>query len=418
MKKGYILITVLVIIMVMLAISYYLADALFSETAIARNQKSATSAFHLAEGGVSEAIWRIQNNSATKNTFLNTTGGVTNFNHNPALLSGGSYTVEIRNIAKAAAVVTSTGYFQMGLKTAQRKITVNVTKANTPPPYDYDGAIFTGGATGNEDITIDGLNLTITGTIMVEQIDPITGLITMVEQPAGSLLSSRNIEFFDSSANIIKDIKANNNITIRDSTVTQGGVRQENANSVLNMPNFDSAAYRTIALGQNQVFANTAAVFANSDSPTYSGVVYVDSSLTINDGRSLTVNGLLITPDTITVGAESRSGTLTINHTEGQPAGAVALHEFVVKPKGVLTVNGILYVGDRFYAEKWDHNLAASRNIIINGGLLCRRIFSNGLENGSKRNLTIDFKKDWINEALGNPNETPVIITQHWEEEY
>src|SRR3972149_7735177 len=145
-KQAYVLISVLVIMMVMLAIAYTLADVLFSEMAIARNQKAASASFHLAEAGVQEAVWRIQYEPIARDKFLNTLDGETIFSHDPALLSGGSYDVLITNTAKGTATITSTGLYAIGIKTAQRKIKVSVTKATTPPPYDYDAAIFTGGS--------------------------------------------------------------------------------------------------------------------------------------------------------------------------------------------------------------------------------------------------------------------------------
>ena len=203
-QKSYILVSVLIIMTVMIAITYFLSDSLFSELAISRNQKAAAISFHLAEAGVQEAVWRIQNDPTTRDTFLHTINGQTNFAHNPALISGGSYEVTITNIAEAAATVSATGHYKIGLKSAQRKILVNVTKAAAPPPYNYDGVILTGGSTGEEDITLDVINLNVTN--------------------GGSLISSRDIWYTLSNINVAKDILAKRNIRNVFSNVTAGGV--------------------------------------------------------------------------------------------------------------------------------------------------------------------------------------------------
>ena len=80
-NRGYITITVLILMMVLVAASYLYADALFSELTIARNNKGATAAFSLAEAGVQEAIYLIQYDIDVRNTFLNTVDGVTFFDH-------------------------------------------------------------------------------------------------------------------------------------------------------------------------------------------------------------------------------------------------------------------------------------------------------------------------------------------------
>ena len=414
---GYILVSVVVITTVILIIGFYLADALFSEQAITRNQRSATTAFYLAEAGVQEAIWKIQYDNAVKNTFLFTTNGVSTFSHANALLSSGSYSVTITNSARATAVIESTGFYNVGTKQAQRRIKVDVVKANTPPPFEEHGAIYTAGATGNEDITFYGINLTITRSVWVEELDQF-GNPVMVEHPAGSLISSRNIEFRDSTANIIEDIKANRNIVIQNSNITQGGVRVENAGLTLEMPLFDANAYRTLAQASNQLFSDTNDLFDGANSKTFNGIVYVDSKLTVDNNRSLTVNGMLISAESIVVGSQNQLGTVTINHVNDEPSGLVALHELTAKPKSIISIQGLVYVGDRFLIDKWDESVPASRNISIEGGILCRRFFGSGFEKQGMRNLNIDFDLDFINLGLGNPNETPVILTQHWEEEY
>lgn len=419
-KKGYVLISVLVIMMVLVTMMYFFSDALFSEMAISRNQKAATQSFHLAEAGVQEAIWRIRYDSTTKNTFLYTSNGTTTFNHNPALLAGGSYQVTIQNTAKATATITATGFLQMGLKTAQRRLNVKVTKATGEPPYEYYGAIFTGGATGNEDIRINNATLNVTGDELVDHDnDPLTPEILM---PVASLISARNVEFDDSTISVAKDIIAKNNYIEDDSTVTVGGVITEHDPNTYTMPVIDvtssnPGSYKSQAQAQNQYYDDkTFKQMLQSGPQTFTGIVYVagGSGITIDNNESLTVNGMLVSEGSIDVGDEHKAGTLTINHVNEDPSGVIALNKFTARAGGIVTIEGLVYIGDRFAFDPYLSSKPASKTINIEGGILCRRLDGSG-----KRILNIKFNRAWINQAIPlGPDEAPIIQTQHWEEEY
>jgi len=419
-KNGYILVPTIVILSVILALVYFLTDGLISELAISFNQKGASLSFNLAEAGVQEAIWRVQNENSTKSTFLNTTNGTTNFSHNNALINGGSYSVSIQNTARAAADIVSTGYYAIGNKTAQRKIIVKITKANTPPPYNYDGAIFTGGSTGEEDVTLRNMTLNITGSHSIDDDnDPLTPMIT---EPWGSLLSSRDVWFTDSTINVSRDILANRNIRNNDSSITVGGTINDYASQTLNMPAIDTSStnpgsYKSLAQTYGHYYTNSQFQdLIDSGNVNLSGIVYVSGSqgVIISNNHSLTINGILVSEGSIDVGSPSKKGTFTINHTEGQPSGVITMSKFTVWANGVVSINGLVYIGDRFSFDPYDSHTPTSQNINVTGGFLSRR-----LEGTGPRILNINFNQDYINEALlPNPNETPIIQTQHWEEEY
>lgn len=419
-SNGYILVPVIVILSVILFLTYFIIDNLISELAISFNQKGASISFNLAEAGVQEAIWRIQNNSTTKSTFLNTTNGVTSFSHPNALVSNGSYSVTIQNTARAAANITSTGLFQMGNKTAQRKIIVKVTKAATPPPYNYDGAIFTGGSTGEEDITINNATLNVTGSRLVDDDnDPQT---PEVSQPWGSLLGNRDIWFTDSTVNVSKDILANRQVRNIDSSITAGGTVNDYAGQNFDMPAIDissssASSYKSLAQAQNHYYTNSQ--FQNlldANNVSLTGIVYIAGSqgIVIKDNRSLTINGMIVSEGSIDIGSSNKKGTLTINHIDGQPSGVITLSKLTVWDNGTFNASGLIYIGDRFSFDPYDTKNPSTATINLIGGILCRRIDGNG-----PRTLNINFSQDYINEGLiANSNETPVIQTQHWEEEY
>lgn len=416
---GYVLISVIVIMTVMVAMMFFFADALFSEYAIAQNQRSATASFHLAEAGIQEAVWRIQHDATTRNTFLNTTNGLTTFSHNNPMANA-SYTVTIQNTAKGAAIITGTGYFDVGIKQAKRVVTTKVTKATTPPPYDYDGAIFTGGSTGEEDITFSNATINITGEELQDHDNnPLTPEVLV---PIASLISNRDIWYSDSVINVAKDILAKRSIRNTRSNVNVGGVINDNVSDTYTMPAVDVTStnpdsYKSMAQAQNQYF--TATAFKNllqtQGSLTYTGIVYIaGSGLTIKNNQSLTINGTLVSEGNIEVGKNPTKGTLTINTNGTAPSGIISLAKLLVNDGGVLDVEGMVYLGDRFSFDPYNRNFPQAQTINIEGGILSRRTEGNG-----PRILNIKLNKDLINQALDpNPNETPIIQVQHWEEEY
>jgi hypothetical protein len=149
---------------------------------------------------------------------------------------------------------------------------------------------------------------------------------------------------------------------------------------------------------------------------TFDGIVYVagNQGINIDWNQSVTVNGMLVSENSIDVGGPMRRGALTINHVEGQPSGVITLAKFTAWANSVINVTGLVYVGDRFSFDPWYNLNPSSQAINLHGGILCRRFEGRGL-----RVVNIEFDPALINEAIPeNPQDTPVIQFQHWEEEY
>jgi len=405
----------------MLVITYFLADTLFSELAIARNQKAATTAFHVAEAGVQEAIWRVKEpNSDARNIFVSTPDGVTIFSHNdPALLSGGSYTVTIQNTAIKVATITSIGYYKIGVKTTRREIKLNIAEAEQPPPYDDDGAFFSHSAGGEStgDLEFSSATVNVYG---------------------GSIHSGRDISFKASTINVEAGIKAEGNIknqqnsTINCNCSLTGGSPACSSNPgcsytylpAMGMPmiDFDSSSpnsYKNQAInnpGQNQYYTSAANFFTQTSfsagqSKTFNGIIYIEGGLTIDQNRTLNMNGVLVSSGSISIGGSGNgspfNGVLNITRANPDaPSGALAISGFSVNSKGDLTGTGLVYAGFRT-----DFN-SSSSPLTFTGGFLSRRMYFNA------RTLNIYFDADVINDTLANPTATPIIEINHWEEEY
>lgn len=397
--KGYVLISVMIILTVMVTMMYFFSDALFSEQAIANNQKSATVGFHLAEAGVQEAIWRIQNDTTTRNIFLNSTTGLTTVSHSN-FMTNGSYTTQIQNTAKGAATISVTGLYQTGLKQAQRRITLNVIQATSTGTYDQDAGLFVGGPNPG-DIYMHNMNVSFGGSY-----------------DRAGISGGGDIDISNASVSVTKDILANGDITTKNSSVSlppavlpvppgfPGGVQEDHYATDFVMPGIDISSsdpgsYKSLAQAQNQYY--TSAQFATllNTKTTFSGVVYVAGSggVTIKN-KNLTINGALVSEGSISV----TNANVDINH-DPAPSGLITLGSFNVTNANI-NIEGLVYVGVQAAA-------ATNASITVTGAILTHDF------SGNNCNLTINFKKDWVNETLaGGSTVTPVIKMEHWEEEY
>jgi len=394
-SKGYILVSVLVIMMILTMMMYFFSDALFSELAISRNQKSASQALHLAEAGVQEAVWRIQHDSANRSAFLDNSSGTTHFEHlDNALLNSGSYQVDITNTAKAVATITATGYLGMGLKTAQRKVTTHVYQAIAPGPYTGDGGLFVGGPDPG-DIYLHNLNYSYDSGY-----------------DRSSIQSGGNIDIGNANISVSKDILANGDIITQNSTITlppaeppvppgfSGGVEQSDYATTFLLPGIDTNALKTTAQSQGQLYTSTQ--FANliNSQTTFNGVIYVGGAGGVEiKNKNLVFNGVLVSEGSVTI----KNATVDINHTGG-PSGMVTLGNLNIVNAN-LDIQGLVYIGI---------NAAASvnANIKVTGAILAHSFSANNI------NLKLNFRRDWVNETLEGGDQTPVIKMDHWEEEY
>lgn len=409
-RKSYVLISVLVIMTVMLVITYYLADALFSEVSIARNQKGATIAFNLAEAGISDAIWKIQNDDATKNTFLHTTNGQTII-PSKTLSTGGSYSVIIQNTDMAAATITATGLYNMGLKQAQRQTTINVIQATSPPPYTLDGSLMVGGPNPG-DITIT--NATISYDSGYDPSSIIGGgnisVTNATINTSNDILANNGMSFKNTTTNATGDILANQLITQQNSNLNYGGILQSNySNPAFMLPAVDVTSdcsvnvnsYKCLAQGQNQYYVGSKS-YVDQSNITLNGIIYYTGAVSFTNVSNLTINGILISEGSISF---SNVSNLNINHTSG-PSGLITLQNFnTTNFSG--KIDGLVYVGV-------NSSVSVNTVLTINGAILAHQF------SATNANIKLNFKKDWVNEVLSQTGggTSPVIQFEHWEEEY
>jgi len=432
-RKSYVSIVVLILMLVLVAASYLYADALFSELAIARNNKGAAVAFSLAEAGVQEAIWRIQYETSiggARDTFLNTTGGTTTFDHDPALLNNGAYSATIQNTAKAAATVTAIGTYRVGLRTARREIKVGIAKA-TNDAYPYDGAIFGAGGAGSSIADIDFWAAVVkiyNGSVISNRdvdlkfgadvdVEGTFEIIDDIPVPSG-----RAVEVHD-RVSISATSHLDCNCLINDDGIPETpqcspppGCTPVEGTEVKTMPqiDFDSSSpnsFKQRAIADGQYFTRQKDfkdLIPKDSTATFNGVVYIDGPLHIDYDRIINMNGVLAASGSITI----TNGQLTIN-IPPEPdvaSGVITQRDFIVGPEGKFSGTGLVYTGDR---AQIDSNASVDYTVNLIGGILSRRTWVSGF-----RYVNITRDDTVIENGLGDPSDTPIIVISHWEEEY
>lgn len=422
-KPAYVTITVLILMMVLVAITYLFADAIYSELAIARNNKAAQAAFSLAEAGVQEAIYRVKYESEYTNFFLsnlspNPSENTKSFLHSaPALLNNGSYDVSIQKTAKGVAMITARGDYTMGLKKAHREVKLNIAQAYTAPPYEDDAAMFTdaqASATGDLTFSRSTINIYDGGLTTGRDMTLQHGSIVTVEK-AVKYVNSYSLK---QSSVLNCDCLFSDPDPLNpppDCSSAPGCSPQVVLQEDVAIPTIDFNDYRIKAESENHVYSSAEflSLIPPGQSTTLEGTFFVeDPQLTIDGDRNVTINGVLIVSSgasgNITIGSNSGSTTtLTINQDpETGRAGILAYSKITIDEKSNFSGTGLLYSG-----EGVDLN-SSTNQINLTGGILSRRVTV------GQRTVNIHFDRDIINTTLSNPLDTPIIELSHWEEEY
>ena len=417
-SKSYITITVLILMMVLVAVSYLYADSIFSELAIARNNKGASVAFALAEAGVQRAIYQVKYESAVRTPFVTgDTSCCSKFTQDPALIiNNGSFEETITVTGEGLAIITAVGKYTIGLRTAVREIKTSIAQSVDPPVYNGNSGIF--------------ISDTSEGSP-----SPLTLNQTTIKVYGGGILSGGGLDFNQSQIDAEKSIEYKNSLRLNQSTLkcncmidtpdpeelipmcseapacTPTIVSDVDSIPAIDILSSNPGSYQSLSQNSpNHYFSSQSAflTYMQSNGNTISGIVFVDvgSNDTLDIGtNTFTVNGVLVSSNSISV---PNGGTLIINKPENQPAGIIVPNTFEVKNKGVFSCTGLIYGGN-----KVELNLPTSPTINVIGGIFSRYVYIN------QGDIIIHFDSAVINAALPiDPLDTPIIDRTFWEEEY
>lgn len=447
--RGSVLLIAILVLGLMVFLSAYLISFGLTGSKMAHSQMFASQTYYLAEAGIQEAIFKLKNDPVWKNAFetlptildpICSSWSISPFQRIGGIFPNGSYYITVSNLGCAKAQIASLALLDIGgAKKAQRMVKVKVFKAVGSTISDY--GIFLGGPSENMDIRF-------TNSLKVHN---------------ANLFVNNNLQIkFASNVTVDKKVLAGNDVTISGSTLTSTSTCSKNmceskCNAVAECPpspkdmpplDFDSASPGSF-LSRAQVSScsglrhdgKTNCVFTPSEFestlwqnyPTIvfptSSTVYVTGDVNVRAGQNITVIGVLASNRDINLGESFcwtrseppylRCGNSVVKvirpgtPDDNLPSGLFAERKFssggfLGIGTASLDVHGIIHSGDEM---KISSVLAPIR---IEGAIIARKISFSSIW----QNFDIFLDSDVIADTFVGTSYAPMIITEHWEEEY
>ena len=394
-NKGFVLIMSTLILMALLMAGSYLLSNANSENKIANVQFLATKNYYLAETGINEMIWKIQNNSSAGQAFLNGTlndsydinrTGVFGDNH-------AGYQVSAKNTVAGEAWIIATSTYQIGNNTSQRVVKSYITRP-TGPGQQWEFSTFAGGrgSQQNGNFRFNGAGIVLTangGRLHANQEFKVQGAEVVVNDGAVT------------SANVINVVSGG--------TLTLNNSYQDAPTSTIDMLiiDFDS--------DDPNSWKNRATVTYSEDDfealpsgTVLNGIIYVTGEAEIT-GKNLTINGVLVAEEDIDITLSGQ--TFSVNFDSIYGGGLLSKEDVEITTSGsTISIDGLVYAADDLDIT------SSSGDFTINGSLtgFDAEITASG---GS---IILNFVPENYAPVIGpvyNP-ESPLIQIDHWEEQY
>lgn len=403
-KRGYALATILILLGVCMFGAAALVTISVLESKISKSQTESTVAYYVAEAGVHDALWRLNNDSTYKAAMTAGTLNVT-YSTTDKPASGQSFTVHITTPAQGAgyALIDVTGTSNNGTFTSTRRIQASAFQGGSDPSIG-DNALFAGGS--------QGLTLTNGSSSLV-----VTN---------GDFYSRADITINQATLNVGSNkIEAVGTYSENSANVTAGGgifaANRPPAPGDIPTPGYDFAQYSSLPTNkcttgqyasQTQLRCTPAqfqSLIGNNATFSFPNqVVYVSGSLTMNSwikNKTLNFNGLFVVNGGLSV-TGAASG-LNVNVTDpGNGKCGVVMSGAMTNSSGNWNIQGVLY-------SAGDLTLTNSRNITVDGAMVTggKLSINTGLQ------LTLNFNATRASGVLGGTTPTTVEVS-HWEEEY
>lgn len=463
-QKGTIVIISLIATLILMSLSAYFLNALIVEMKVVESMDKAQEAYYLAESGINEAIWKLQNDNQWKENFTDP-----DLNPDPSGqywsetinndLGGGSYQVKIQNTGLGEAELHSTAKVSFLGKEAKRETRVTIFKPLESPTEE--AVIFSGGSGSNVKISHSNLiinkgnifsnhNLILRGGSTIELYDN-----EETDKLEGQVWASQNISL-DSEVTLDQySALCSKNICDSD---CQKCPPDEKAIPTVDFDSHSENSFKSRAeeLEENnscQLICNpqNSNPYQCSDRCIFSDkefddllwgigkggvlevknkITYVQGPVELKGGRTIKAEGAIVTDGSIDIGMHS------IWNRKGQKDDGYSNIEIInpdyERPSGLLSkrkisfgnyslsnnslIEGIIYSGDQVKMIGIPHKLT------IKGGVIGRQLDFMSLWEG----LEIDFDNQLILNGLGyivdgtavEPIFSPIIEVDHWEEVY
>jgi len=460
-NKGTVIIITLLILGVLLILGSYFLTFTLTESRISKSQEVATQAYYLAEAGINEAIWKLKNE--WESDFTSQDNWTASFSR---VFGDGSYEVTIQKSSPGRAEIKSISTLSVsGGRTAKRVVKTMVFRALAS--LTQDSAVITGGASENIEIISSQVkiyngnlsgdhNLQIIGGSTVEVYDnpdTVDNLDTpgIIENVEGQVLVNKHLKVKNSTLDVCQ-VKCAEDVcgACPGKTITCAEVGSGCPPVVGDIPivDFDegSTSFRSRAqAAQNalecQVLCNGVSCASQPNKCVYSTSEFEDllseigegGTLILNpdqksniifyvtgtggitlEGRNLTIYGILVADSNIYIGEKEKSTQLTIYQPSESPSGLLAKGKINVLYTN-FGITGVIYALEAVTIGN------AQGTFNISGGIIARKVnlYSIGQLNITLDNDIIRYGLGYkIDSVLREPEFSPTITIDHWEESY
>lgn len=397
-KNGFLLISSLFVLSTMIIIVSFYLSAITQEIKVSQIVNTSAQAYYLAESGIQEAFWKLQNDAAYKNNFEADPSWSATFTRSDSIIPGGSYTVTIANTALAAATITATSTIPVRGAYSQRVVQAGVFKALNDSPA-ANVAVYQNGA-----IYSIGSNVQIAG---------------------GNLFSNQDIDLkFFSNWTIDGDAKSPRKINISpSSSLSANNILDQDNPPVpleISMPqiDFDSQDPASFKSRASQVYTSQdfRSLLKNFPVTTLNGITYITGDVDIKKGATLTINGALVADGSINIAngysGEETGANLFVNKIGNEPSGIFSKRNITIGGfSATADIEGLVYAGGKVRIQD---GIFQNVDVSITGGII-----SQNMEIlVSWEPTVITYNQQFVSEALGIPLFSQVLFINHWEEEY
>lgn len=383
---GIALILTILLMTLILFLSLYILNFSLMEDRIAKSQSWGVKTYYLAESGIQDMIWKLKNDDTYKNNFENDPNWSAGFTRtNPFGLNSGAYSVTIANTSSSHGEIIASSTINIGDgKYSRRTIKTKVYRLIGLSGMGTN-AVLNGGGTINilnsDQVTITG-NTYSNSAFIMQGSHPIV-VIT------GDLTTTSYIT------------EGNGDLNVTGITLDSSSVPPPTPNT---LPGVDFNELKNEAV---TTLSNDAALDATS---TISGLTWVNTAVDIENNMNiygqLVVNGNLII---------TNSANINIYHASGSPSGLIVNGNILISKNpnynGNINIEGIVYAAGSITLEK----LNSGYSFIVTGGITS----GNGiLIKNCSRLIQIIYNNEILTESLNSSSNSPIIVIEHWEEEY
>ncbi len=446
-KKGSALIVAIIVLGLMVFLATYFISFSLTGAKMANSQKYASQTYYLAEAGIQEAIFKLKNDTLWKDAFETlptaldpdcSSWSIPSYQRTGGIFVNGDYQVTINNLGCAKAEIVSQATIGISsVRKSQRVVKVKISKAMGNPISEY--GIFTGGASGNVSITLTnplklhGGNMLVENNLQVKSLSKV-----FIDEKA---LAGNNVLIDGSSQlNSISTCSANmcqaecdpiTECPPTDIDMPPIDFDSGEADSFLSEANISDCSSLRSDGKINCIFTKSEfenVLWANYPLITFpvGAVIYVKGDVNIRAGQDLHITGTLVSDRDINLGQDNcwlksqppfiRCGFSTVEvlrPSDSLPSGLLAKRKLNIGGAfGIgshsLFVAGLVYSGDQMTIS------SVLAPIEIHGGLVARKIDFSSIW----QPFDIYLDADVIVDTFGVASYSPVIIVDHWEEEY